>query len=152
MTSPDDVGTPKTAASGAQNITIADVDYSPVSGPAGGVVTVGSALSGVTFTIENIGADPGSFPVDWTAWLSSDTTPGTAGDVQLAMGSTGQLGPNPPGPDSGAITISGNWTVPEGDYWLIVTWSAPDDINVGNNEVISSAQYQVSAADVNYVI
>jgi hypothetical protein len=98
------------------------------------------------------GTDTGSAPVEWTAWLSVDTSPGTAGDVQLDMGSTAQLGPNPPGPDSGSIAINGTWSVPEGDYWLIVTWDAPDDINSGNDQVISTVQYQVQAADVDYEI
>jgi len=146
--SPDDPGTPATAVSGLITRGVVDVDYGPLTAPAGGTVTVGTALSGVNFAVENTGSDPGSVPIEWTAWISSDATPGNSGDVQVDSGSIGALGAAPD--NSGSVSVTGNWSVPVGDYWLIVTWNAADDGNSGNDSVTSALQYQVQTTDVDY--
>ena len=136
--STDDPASPKTAVSG--EYTPPQVDFGPLVGsePAGGIVPYGTDPA-LDFSIENFGADTSTGDLVWTAWLSLDMIPGDAGDIQLSSGTI------TPSLAFGASLSEplGVWNVPTGTYNLIITWTAPEDINSGNNRIDALASYQV---------
>ncbi len=134
-------------ASGAVTVDVPDVDYRPGSViPLGGPIVVGS-LSSELFSIENFGSDNGTQIINWTAWLSTDATPGNTGDINV---DSGTAGPFNTGVESGNISVDINWNIPPADYNLIITWFASDDILSANDSLTSTAKYIVRYADIDY--
>ena len=118
----------------------ADVDYavSAIS------ITPSTAEVGSTiangFTITNHGADDGSHAIYWNAYTSADAVLDT-GDTLVGSGATAPLGA---GDASSIMPIGGTWPPIPGYYHLIVSLSAGDDIEPGDN-VGSEGPYLITA-------
>lgn len=78
------------------------------------------------FDIKNNGTGAGSEPVDWQAYVSTDTVYST-GDTFIASGTSDALAA---GESRTGIAIGGTWPY-EGDYYLIVRISADDETKSG---------------------
>ncbi len=127
--------------SGAGAITLnpPNIDYSVTVVNNTGGTTTGAAIAG-NFTVNNGGADNGSQPVYWTAYVSTDTIL-DGSDPVIDSGSTAALNA---GASSGAITFSGTWPGTPATYYLIVQVAASDDVNGANNDT-AGAGVAVSA-------
>jgi hypothetical protein len=142
-----------TSAASAITINPRNIDYIVPAVP--GVnhvagVTAGGAMSG-NFSIQNSGTAAGSSTIYWTAYASADAVL-DAGDYLLARGSRAALGA---GASSGAIAFNGFWPSTPGNWYLIVTAAAFDDVNHGNDTRASAAPIAVTGlapANVDYIV
>jgi hypothetical protein len=96
-----------------------------------------------SFLLENKGSLDGGLPVSWAVYASVDTTLGVGDHVVASGGGITRLAGQ-----SAPVNFAGFWPPEPGDYRLIVTASADDDINNGNNLLISPAPIQVIDNDL----
>ena len=121
-----------------------DVDYTVSGFTHTGPLIAGGPLS-ESCTLQNLGTDAGSFSVQWTAYVSSDSLMTiSAGDTVINAGTTGPIGA---APASTSIGITGTWPGAHGPYYLKVKVSAPDDTNTTNNIEPSAAVYTTTYVD-----
>ena len=126
-----------------------DVDYLISSLPSGGSSAVTGDTVSDTFTIENTGTADGSQNVYWTVYRSDDNTLETATDIPIDTGSIGFLNA---GQTSGGITFTGTWPDTAGSYYLIVSISAGEDSNNGNDVSATSSAYTINDPDIDYEV
>ncbi|MDH4127784.1 MAG: pre-peptidase C-terminal domain-containing protein [Spirochaetota bacterium] len=109
----------------------AGVDYtvSNIGAPSN---TTGGAAFTSSATVQNAGGSAG-VGTTWTAYISSDTVAGNAGDTNIGSGSTGALAA---GATFTVPTINGTWPV-SGTYYILVSLTTSDDTNTANNTGVS---------------
>ncbi len=97
------------------------------------------------FAVQNIGAVDGASPVQWTAYLSANTTiePGT--DIVLDAGTIAGLTAS----TTATIHFYDTWPSLPGTWYLVVSASAADDVASGN-DVLSSAAVTLTNPSVDY--
>ena len=125
-----------------------DVDYEAVSVTAAGTPALSGGVISESFTFENSGADTGSFPVSWVAYLSKDLLLGE-GDLTVDAGTEEPLESEE---STGSVEIAGTWPDIAGMYYLIVALSAADESDMTNNIGVSGPFVIGAAAAVDYVI
>lgn len=121
-----------------------DYDITGVTIPGGALA--GTTISGTDFDVDNIGSADGSKTIYWNLYASANTVLGP-GDELLKTGSTGPLA------SSGTTNISvttGNWPASAGNYYIIVTVSAEDDLTTANNIQVTGGQISITLPDVDY--
>ncbi|MDH5680466.1 MAG: hypothetical protein OEZ36_02695, partial [Spirochaetota bacterium] len=125
------------------------IDYMVTNsaGPASG--TPGGAITGLTFDISNIGQINGAQNVNWTAYISANTTY-EASDQQIGSGSIPALNGGASSTGIVASTLGTNWPLGTGKYYLIVKLNATDDQVATNNTYVSSTTTPVGVPD--YII
>ncbi len=134
-----------TALSTLLTVTAISVDYDiiPNFSPAGSI-TQGTPIGG-SFNIQNIGISPGTQSINYTVYLSPNTTISQGDDV-LTSGSIAPLAVG----GSTTINIPGNWPLGASTYYIIVSINATDDTNSTNNIEISGVYS--STGNVDYMI
>ena len=117
-----------------------NVDYSATWPTHTSPLVAGGPLS-ESFTLQNIGTDPGSKSVQWTAYVSNNSLPSVSGDTVISAGTY-----SIPGPLPASIGINGTWPSAHGACYLKVKLSAPDDINPAN-DIQASTVYTTTYVD-----
>ena len=117
-----------------------DVDYQFVTVPAGAVTYLEGDSITETFKVENAGSEDGSSYIYWSAYLSDDTLLNIGTDPVVDSGSLDGLDGYEV---SSSINISGNWPGTAGDYYILISLSAADDIDTGNNTAASTDVFTV---------
>lgn len=145
----DDVeATNDTGATPAVTVTPADVRYNPSVTVVDATPTVETEIP-ETFSIANVGADDGTYPVYWTVYRSlSDDVLDSADTVV----DTGQIAALSGSSTSGVIDIDGTWpNSASATYHLIVELSW---INDGTSHTATGATsaFELQAPDVNYAV
>ncbi len=141
-------------ASAFVTVDVPNVDYEVHTQPTGsGSVLIGDAIN-ESFRIKNSGSDdpPIGLDIDWTAWISTDTTL-NAGDYQIVSNTTSAIPGivTDPANSSGDINITGSWPIIPGDYYIIITWSSPEDADSSNNTMVSADATTVNTLNIDYV-
>jgi hypothetical protein len=128
------------------NLLPAAVDYQPSSVTNTGGIVAGAPLAG-SFLLTNIGSDPGSETVHWTAYVS--TVPGATIDgtsVVIDSGSHTFLAAG--APSAVTVTFGGTWPSTAGiPYYLKVKVAAADDTNSTDDVGATSG---ITTTQVNY--
>lgn len=133
-----DDSTPGNNTSGAFGVSIlpADVEYAVTAVNHTGGVVSGASFTGA-FSVENNGTDPGTEPVFWTAYVSTDTVL-DAGDVVVDGGSFGGLAAGA----SVSPAFDGTWPTspaPPTDFYILVEIGNVEDTTLGDNTLSSAA-------------
>jgi hypothetical protein len=113
----------------------------------GSTRTAGGALSG-TFDLANSGTSDGKQPVNWTIYVSTNSS-WDATDPVADAGSVAAL--DALSTLTGGIAFDGTWPPAPGDYYLIVRVFASDEpspANTDGNELISPVTTDVPNYDV----
>jgi len=120
------------------------------------VPDAGSAI-GESFTLHNAGVDAGSASVNWTAYVSQNTTPVfTVGDIIVDSGYAAALAGDdgfPGGSDEAVVAVGGNWTSTAGLRYLKVKVWADDETTP--NEWFVSGPFDVqplTASNADYYV
>lgn len=110
-------------------LTLPSVDYTVSNvAPSGGSASVGSAVSGGSFQLNNVGGVNGVQPVNWSVFAYN---PSTASYILVGSGAT-TSGVN--GLSSTSVSFTGTWPSVAGSYYLIVQVSAADATTTSNGE------------------
>lgn len=127
---------------------ISPPDYSAVISP----TVTSSLISGNAFTgsfqITNSTATGGSEIIYWTLYMSTDQILDAGTDPIADTGNLSALSGNS---TSSAQPVSGIWPS-VGNYFLILSITAGDDLVSGNNTAVSTAAYTVVAPDIDYSV
>jgi hypothetical protein len=149
LSAADEAVTGNNTLNAAFSVVPQDIDYVVVSLTNTNTPAPGGASISETLIIQNQGADGGSDPVNWAAYVSTDATL-DGGDSLVDSGVGASLGA---GASSAGITIdSGTWPTVGGvtPYWLIVDVSAADETVAGNNT--GSAAFSIVPQDIDYIV
>ncbi len=132
VSAPDDINPVNNTGTSSQFIitSAGDIDY--VVDNITSTYPVVTANGPVTeyFDISNIGGAPGSDPVDWIAYASTDTAIG--GDHTIASGTVAPSG-LPSGGEVNNILINGLWPSTPGSYYIIISLTVSNETITGNN-------------------
>ena len=118
------------------------VDYAIVSETFPATGSTGNDIEGTfSFHISNIGTLTGLEDIDWEVYASGDTEI-SGEDTLLSSGSIGRV---TAGDFSAAVAYGGIWPEVEGNYYVIISISSPDDPAAGNNIAISEQIFLITA-------
>lgn len=143
----DQVSANDEGASGMVTTTAPNVDYDVLAVTNTGGTTAGGALAG-SFTVQNIGTDPGNRLVYWIAYRSDDPTLIPGSDPVIDSGSITALAA---GATSSPVVFTNAWpaALAARDYYLIVRVFAADDV-LAANDTQPSAMVTVNPPDIDY--
>ena len=128
-------------------VTSPQVDYTVMSvNNTGGTSAAGPITA--TFTYRNLGTANGSQTVHWTAYVSTDVVidgGDTIIDADVAPPLNSLV-------TSGPVGFTGTWPATPGTYYLLISVSAPDDVNGGNNSGASGPVITTSPPAPDYQV